>query len=257
MIIHNSFPDGTPSHTGDAILSRSIIITIKETFKDLNITLQFEKKHHYFFDDLGLPLAERTTITRPNFNTWFGCYTDLLITYGMSYFTQLHSFNRQMEAQNLSYRLQQPAIHPMLHFPPYKGPLAVAPNSILIENGSALSGQNFLDMNLILPRLVNDFKHYTFYVSAMPPIHNVANLHNCYDQNLLVFYHLSNLCVALITRGSGVNAATYSEENRNKPRAIVGWNYPYKLWDHKFEVCNTYESICSFVNNIRTKERIP
>lgn len=251
MIIHNSFPDGTPSHTGDAILSRPIIITIKETFKDL-ISLQFEKKHHYFFDDLGLPLTERT-ISGPNFNAWFGCYADIMTVHGMSYFTQIHSFNRQMEAQNLPYRLNQPEKMPMLHFPPPNEPINTVPNCILIENGQSLSGQNFIDMNPLLPRLVNDFKKYFFYTSA-PTSFTAPNLCNIpFQKGLVILHHVSNKCIALITRGSGVNAATYSEINRNKPRAIVGWNYPYKLWDHNFTACATYEQLCVFVNNLKMR----
>jgi hypothetical protein len=253
LIIHNSFHDTTPSHTGDAILSRPIITTIRNTFSDLNIILQFEKKHHYFLGDLGISLTERHPITGPNFNAWFGVYTDVLNVHGLSYFTHVHSFNRQMEGQGLPYRLTIPDIHPMLQFPPFQGPEGAVPHGIFIENGPSLSYQNFLDMNLVIPRLVSDFKQHIFYVSAVPPIHNAPNLCNCQDKNLLVFHHISNQCCALITRGSGVNAATYSEENRNKPRAIVGWNYPYRLWDHRFTNCSTYEQLCAFVNSVKAR----
>ena len=254
LIIHNSFHDTTPSHTGDAILSRPIITTIRNTFSDINIILQFEKKHHYLFSDLGLSLMERTPIAGLNYNAWFGYYTDILDIYGMSYFGQVHSFNRQMEGQGLPYRLTMPDIHPMLSFPPHEGPLAALPNSILIENGICLSGQSFIEMNTLIPRLVNDFKDFYFYTSSKSPV-PVYPTHGLFDLchfDLITLHHFSNLCTALITRGSGVNAVCYSDINRNKPRAIVGWNYSYLLWDNNnFINCRSYDELCQFINKLR------
>jgi len=240
-----------PSHAGDAILSRPIIIKIKETFKDINIILQFDPNLQYLFADLGLPITIYNPAEGPTYNAWFGCYIDLLLTHGMTYANQVYSFNRQMERQNLPYRLPAPTEHPLLRFPPDNS-IKILPNSILVENGPVLSNQSDFDMNSIIPNLVNDFKNFTFYISGIPPI-SAPNLIDYHSLNLVSLSHVSNQCITIITKGGGVLAACYTELNYNKPKVIAGWSCPYKPWEYDFTICNSYSDIYKFINNLGVK----
>jgi hypothetical protein len=248
LTIINRFHDGNQSHAGDVILTRPIILSIKNSFEDIRITLQFPAKHHYLLSDLGLPVVEKANNSNI-FNAWFGYFHDILHAHHMTYFTQLHSFNRQMEQQKLFYRLQPPDKHPMIEFPHVE--ITTMPQKcILVENGPSLSFQNYIDMNEIIPKMANDFKDLQFYTSSTPPT-GFPNVHDCQSANLISLSNLSNVCTALMMRGSGVNAASYTEINRNKPRAFLGWNYPFKLWDNNFVNCKNYGDVYIFLEKIR------
>jgi hypothetical protein len=253
FVICNQLSENHPhyniiSHAGDVILSRPIITTIRNTFSDLNIILQFNNKYHYLFQDLGLPMRDIEKIKEYNYNAWFGCYNDIMVTYGLTYLGQVHSFNRQMEAQRLPYKLTS-TDYPMLKFPPSQ--FVVAPNSILLENGPCFSGQNDIDINAFIPRLVSDFKNYIFYTTAPSPV-KAPNIIDFHDKNLVELSNLSNSCVAIVARGGAVFVACYTEENRNKPRMLVGWNFPHKPWD-KFLTCRSYEELCSFMRSLNRR----
>ncbi|MDP1712218.1 MAG: hypothetical protein Q8K86_07155 [Candidatus Nanopelagicaceae bacterium] len=246
LTITNHFHDGSASHTGDAVLSRPVIIKIRDTFKDIRITLRLASTLHYLFTDLGLPLvALNSPLVGPTYNAWFGWFPDILNIHNMTYNTQVFSFNRQMEQQRLPFRLTTEIQHPMLKFPDVNFP-PVAPRSVLVENGACNSHQNYADMNSIIPKLLNDFRDLTFYTSSLPPV-VAANLCNCGHLDLISLSHLGDRCLALLTRGSGVNAVCYTEINRNKPRAILGWNYRWKLWDDAFVRCKSYEEVYIFL----------
>ena len=250
FIIYNQIAKcyGPVSHAGDTVLTRPIILAIKNNFPELNITLQFNKKYHYLFQDLGFPIKEDEEIKGHSYNAWFGCHNDILLTHGMTYLNQLCSFNRQMETQHLSLRLPQKEEHPMLNFPPDEL-LPIIQNGILIENGPCFTNQTCIDINSLIPKLVNDFKEYNFYTSADSI--NASNLHSCKEENLIRISNLSNLCLALITRGSGVNAACYTEKNKNKKRAFIGWTCSYRLWDNKFINCISYDDLYAFMKSLK------
>ena len=242
IVIYNTF------HCGDALLSRPIITTIRDTFKNLNIILCFNKSLHYLFKDLGLEIREDMILGIPTYNSWFGVYPDFLGTYGLTYKTQIYSFNRQMELQLLPYRLSTQLLKesPTINFPIFNLQIPALPNSIFIENGECRSGQNNLDMNEIIPKLINDFKHIHFYITAKISL-QAPNLHDCHDLNLIELSNLSNSCMAFILRGSAACVATYTEQNRGKLRIFYGWNYPYKIWDNNYINCRTYNEIHSLI----------
>jgi hypothetical protein len=247
LTISNHFPDGSASHVGDAVLSRPIIIKIRDTFRDVRITLRFSTTLQYLFADLSLPMVEYNP-SGSSYNAWFGWFPDILKQQHMTFNNHICSFNRQMEQQALPYRLPFAEQHPMLKFPDVAFP-TVVPHSVLVENGPCSSQQCYIDMNSIIPRLINDFKDLTFYTSSLSP-GAAANLCNCGHLDLISLSRLGDRCLALLTRGSGVNAACYTEVNRHKPRAVLGWNYPFKLWDDSFVKCRSYEEVYAFLKGL-------
>jgi len=74
------------------------------------------------------------------------------------------------------------------------------------------------------------FPELTFYCASQP-LFSAPNVMDCSGLNLIELAELSNRCIALLTRGSGVNAASYTESNRFKPRCIFGiMNQEMIIW---------------------------
>lgn len=232
FFIHNSI------HAGDVILTRPVIKTIRESFPEVEITLECTEANKYLWEDMGLPVVafeggthKHSTEPTPNcppgavfINMWFGAYRDILLTHYISYANNVHSFNRRMEEKGLQhlYRLKAPEYPPALEFyTKPQLPVKIAENGVLVENGPILSGQSRFPINDYLQQLSCTFPGLVFYCSAAPPL-KASNLVDCSKLNLLQLSELSNRCKGFLTRGSGVNAVTYTEPNRFKPRCFVG-----------------------------------
>jgi hypothetical protein len=244
FFIHNSF------HAGDVLLTKLLIIALREKYPDLQITLECRERYRYLWEDLTIPVMAYegsnhfTTIPTPNcpheavfLNMWFGVYYDILSTYDLTYANSVHTFNRQMQQNDLDgiYRLSLPQSPPVLTFyAKPKLPFQIKKNSVFIENGKTFSGQNVCPINEYLEDISILFSELTFYCSAPPPL-TTSNLIDCSNCNLIQLSEISNYCKALITIGSGANAATYTENNRFKPRCLVGMNFPVKIWDNTIQ----------------------
>lgn len=240
FFIHNSI------HAGDVILSRPVIKAIRESFPEVEITLECMEANKYLWEDLGLPIlayegntpyygAAPTANCPPDavfINIWFGLYPDILHNYQLTYDNTVHTFNRFMQANGLDhlYQLQAPEFPPAVEFyAKQQLPLTVVGNSILVENGQALSTQNYFPINDHLEELAKAFPELVFYCSAEPPV-AAPNIVDCSKLNLIQLSELSNHCKGLLVRGSGVNAATFTEPNRFKPRCYVGMSTPMIIW---------------------------
>ncbi len=240
FFIHNSI------HAGDVILTRPVIKAIKENFPDVKITLECMEVNKYLWEDLGLPImayagnrpyyAAAPTPNCPSdalfINIWFGLYRDILRTYQLTYDNTVHTFNRLMQEKGLYhlYQLHAPEFPPSIEFyAKQQLPLKIVENSVLVENGIALSTQNNFPINDYLEQISKAFPELVFYCSAEPPI-KASNVVDCSKLNLLQLSELSNHCKGLLVRGSGVNTATYTEPNRFKPRCYVGMTRPTTIW---------------------------
>lgn len=262
FLIHNSF------HSGDVLLTRLIITAIMENFPDVRITLECQTANQYLWEDLGLPIVSydgrehTSTMPTPNcpsdaifLNLWFGFYGDILDTYGLTYENNVHTFNRQMEFYHLRqfYQLSVPRYPPALTFARIPEiPFRIEKNSILIENGVVHSAQSYFPMNDHLEIICKTFPQFTFYCSAKPPF-NAPNLVDCSQCNLLQLSEISNYCKAFITLGSGVNAATYTEENLVKPRCLVGIRFSWKIWgesDYPVFYADGLSEVCEFIERL-------
>jgi SAM-dependent methyltransferase len=240
FFIHNSL------HAGDVILTRPFITALKDKYPELEITLECRSTYRYLWEDLGLPIVDYEgadhLITKPTpncpsemffLNMWFGIYQDIAIAFGLTFSNSVYTFNRLMKEYQLDniYRLTIPPCPPAIKF--YRKPeipMTIHDNAVLIENGKPRSKQNFFPINDYLKHIANTYPQYTFYCSAKPPC-NLLNLVDCSKLDLLQLSELSNHCRALITLGSGVNAATYTEENRFKPRCFAGMAFYMQIWD--------------------------
>jgi hypothetical protein len=267
FFIHNS------AHSGDVLLTRIIITIIKEKYPDVQITLECPKSKKYLWKDLGFKIvdcknksgygARIPTVNCPSdaifINMWFGVYSDLLRKYQLTYENNIHTFNRQMQEHDLQhiYKLSVPEVTPALRFfTKPEIPITVEANSILVENGKVHSGQTPFIMNDHLEEIVNAYPQFIFYCSAPPPCDS-RNLVDCSQYNLIELSEISNRCKALLTLCSGVNAATYTEENRFKPRCHVGvsfsvWN---DIQNSVFQAKNI-QDVFTFMNKVNKGEGI-
>ncbi|MGE0086121.1 MAG: methyltransferase domain-containing protein [Desulfococcaceae bacterium] len=241
FFIHNSF------HSGDVVLTRSLIESVKNAFPSVSIILECTHDCSYLWEDFGFPVkiyeekeykgceptancpAEAVFI-----NTWFGLYDDIFSLYELTYANLVHSFNRQMYAHNLhhSYQLSVPRYTPMITFyinrrisVPIRG------NGILVENGDATSGQNYFFLNEHLEQIVKAYPQLIFYCTSKPSFaaHNVTDCSMC---DLIELSQIGNICNAFLMRGAAINAVTQTEINRYKPRCVVGWDLPVKIWNN-------------------------
>lgn len=241
FFLHNSF------NCGDVILTRALIDAIRNNFTGVKITLECVENSAYLWQDLKLPISlyqgqeYQGTESTPNcpvdatfVNMWFGIFDDILSLYGMTYQNNVHTFNRQMYQHNLNhqYLLPIPVYTPMITFlgQPEKE-IEVRKNSILVENGEVFSRQNYFYLNEHLKQIVSDFPQLNFYCSGKPKF-AAANIFDCSGMNLKELSQVGDKCIGLLMKGSAVNAASQTEINRYKPRCIIGWDLPMKLWDN-------------------------
>jgi len=241
FFIHNSF------HSGDVILTRAVIQAVRISFSGAKITLECPEVSTYLWQDLDLAIAlyqgseYQGTEPTPNcppeaifVNMWFGVFDDILKLYGMTYQNNVHTFNRQMYQQHLhhKYLLPIPIYTPMITFfgQPEKE-IEVRENSILVENGEVFSNQNYFYLNEHLKQIASDFPQLNFYCSDQPKF-TASNIIDCSGMNLKELSQVGDKCIGLLMKGSAINAACQTEINRYKPRCIVGWDLPEKLWDN-------------------------
>jgi hypothetical protein len=239
FFIHNSM------HAGDAILTRPFINELRLTYPKARIRLECPENRKYLWEDLQLPIVvyngreyggiEPTSNCPPEaffINIWFGVFQDVLEADGLSYCNNIHTFNRFMDYYRVQHRFQltEKERSPMVEF--YRKPVIPFPvkaNGILVENGPVFSEQSHFALNDFMYEMVQLFPRLNFYFAAAPGFVG-SNVVDCSGLDLIDIAALSNCCVGLLTLGSGVNAASQTENNRYKPRCIVGWNYPWKVW---------------------------
>jgi len=237
FFIHNS------AHAGDVILARVFIKELQSTFPNAKITLECYENNKYLWEDFGLPIliyegnaayTEYTDFKTPTpncpkdaffINIWLATFPHIFDTWHFSYANLVHTFNEHMRYYNLDHVFQLPVRKniPFVEFYDKKTlPFTVRENSVLIENGPVRAGQSLLEINDYLQEIADLFPDLNFYCSA-PVNLKTDNIFDCSKLNLIELSEVSNQCIALFTRASGVNAAALTEVNRYKPRCIVGW----------------------------------
>ena len=130
--------------------------------------------------------------------------------------------------------------------------IPVKPNSIYLENGHTRSGHSdfIFDLNL----LSSLFPDINFYCTSSPNS-EAKNVIDCSNLNLVELSSISNKCSLIIGKGSGPFLCTYTEINRYKPKAVVGFklNQGYvKFWSYDnspLQYLNTIEEVYSFIKN--------
>lgn len=264
FFIHNS------GHTGDVILTRPIISEIKRSFPSAYITLECSSDKAYLWRDLELPIviyegcdhiSEEPTKNCPSdaifLNMWFGTFGDILEQYGLTYSNNVHTFNRYMYKYHLQnvFQIYNKKHIPMVEF--YKDvqlPFDIKENGILVENGDVFAKQSNFYLNDYIEEISNLFPNLNFYCAA-PTIFNAKNVIDCSRFDAITLSEVGNRCIGLLTRGSGINAATETENNRYKPRCIVGWSglYGDSFWcddENPIVFASNFEDVKNFLLDV-------
>ena len=244
-------------HRGDALLTRPMISFLKPHF---NLTLECAAHSALLWADLGLPILHgqpdnpgHDSPLRPpgahGVNLWFGTYTDILHTFGMTAACQAHTFNRRMQELQMPWQIAIPTEPMPVDFAPVLPEVPVKPGSILVENGPVYSNQSTFEINPCVPQLAADFPAVNFYCSSPPPVvaPNVFDLSHC---NLIQLSQAGDKCAAFITRGGGVSAACYTRASMFKPRCILGWTYGMIIWHNRVALLNSYAEMREFVQKV-------
>lgn len=243
-------------HRGDVILTRPMILNLKNHFE---ITLECTSQCAYLWTDLELPIfpGEAYNVThdsarRPDdaigINLWFGTYPDLLHEHGMTVACQAHTFNRRMAELSQPYGVTVRS-EPMAVDFASAADIPVPVNAILVENGPILSGQSTFDLNECIQRLAEDYPQLNFCCCSRPPV-VAPNLHDFSHYNLIQLSQVGDKCAALVTVGSGVNAACYTKKSMYKPRCILGWSYRIAIWHPRVEFLNDYAQLRRFLDAV-------
>ena len=101
--------------------------------------------------------------------------------------------------------------------------------------------------------LSKNFQHLNFYTtSAFNGTFN--NVTDCSHLNLVQLSSLSNKCDLIIGKGSGPFLTTYTDCNRFKPRAVVGFdlNRFQSFWDYPRNpliYIHTMDDVINFIKN--------
>ena len=218
--------------------------------------LQCRAPMQYLWADYGLKIFEAQqdySLLNPTpqcppgyefFQTWFGTFSDILGYYGLSPTNQIHTINRQMHYHNTHNFLDLPTKPEEAVLNLRDLGLQLAPNTILVENGPAWSGQCNHGIGYYIGKLATEFPQFQYLCSHLPGV-SMRNVHDGSKFNLLQLSDLSNKCVAFITQASGVNACTYTKHNLGKLRIFFGFNYPYKIWDNAALVVQNYDQLAA------------
>lgn len=229
-------------HNGDLLTNRALVAELLR-HSDLMMTLGNFRNRSYIFADLpvmqivvdrdepaaGYSLAEACPADFVPVNTWCGCFPDIDRAGYHNWRTIADTFNRQMEQRNIPIRVPR-LDAPMLDFRvrnPYHLK-SIQRFKIYLENGATRSGHCVYEFDVA--QLAADFDDYRFYCTADPRC-DASNVVDCSGLNLVQLSLLSNHCDAIIGKGSGPFLTTYTEPNRLKPRAVVGFTAP-KFWEY-------------------------
>lgn len=246
-------------HSGDVILTRPMVSNLKNHFE---VSLECRPRCAYLWTDLELPIfpgqASNTThdsASRPadaiGVNLWFGMYRDLLHEHGMTIACQVHSFNRRMAELRQPIGITMRSDPMAIDFAPATD-IPVPMNAILVENGPVLSGQSSFDLSGCIQRLAGDYPQLNFCCSSPPPV-VAPNVHDFSHYNLIQLSHAGDKCLALVTVGSGVNAACYTQQGMYKPRCILGWTFKIPIWHNQVDFLNDYDQIRHFLDRVCEK----
>ncbi|OQW92753.1 MAG: hypothetical protein BWK78_00705 [Thiotrichaceae bacterium IS1] len=268
FFIHNSFSET------EVVLARPIIMAVKTHFLNAKVTLECRRECVYLWQDLGFPVMAYEGVGYKDFhptpncppasifvNVGFSVFEDIFAESGFSYQTALDTFNAQMYQHNqeTQYLLpvpnqnQIPMVVPFSSLPPPKD-LVVKENAVLVENvAQMLHSPNYISLNEFLNQIATDFPHLNFYCSAPLSTIVVGNVVDCSKLNLIELSHLSEKCKAFLTLGGAVHAATLTVANRYKPRCVIGWNLPVKLWEatgSQVVYAQNYVEVRTFLANV-------
>jgi hypothetical protein len=227
-------------HNGDILTNRCLIKALMNY--DIDIAVGSYMNRHYLVGDLPVshivaewdedtPRSPCLSALCPNdricLNTWCGTFPDIDRQHYHNWATIVKTWNRYSETYNFGITLSYKEV-PMVDFE-YPCSIKTRGRAIFVENGPVRSGHcpYHFDMN----DLGNRYPDFNFYCSYSPDT-QLPNVIDCGSRNLVHLSFISNGCEAILGKGSGPFICTYTEANRKKPRAVVGYN-SVPFWDYR------------------------
>lgn len=254
-------------HNGDLITNRALIIELLR-HEGYSIILGNLQNRSYLCDDLPIRqiVVERDEPAFPQFslreacpgdfmpvNTWCGTFPDIDAAGHHNWRTIADTFNRQMQQYGIPLRVPR-LDAPMIDFR-VPNPYKVREPAIYVENGETRGGHSAYHFDLC--GLAETFPEFTFYCTA-PSSCDKHNVVDCSGFNLVQLSLVSNLCEAIIGKGSGPFLTTYTETNRCKPRAVLGFTAP-TFWEYHgnpLQYLNTTIELYAFLRSVGERRLI-
>jgi hypothetical protein len=251
-------------HNGDIITTIPLIWEIHKQIENVTISVGCFNNHSYLFE--GCPIKElfvannndgEANSERYNFSsmcpkdyydiyTWLGQYHD---TRAHTWENQVEVFNRKCCEKNISIKLHNHGV-PDITFPKRKIDVPNYPKSVWVENGICRSGHSEFFYNM--DKIGKLFPDMHFYTTA-PSQCNNSNVTDCSRLNLIELSNLSNDCDIILGKGSGPYFTTFTNENRGKPRAVVGYNLRTSLpfWNNPNSIIKYLSDESDLINFLK------
>lgn len=243
-------------HCGDALTTRPMVKLLKRLGHKVTVLCYYN--HEYLFNDLEVEAGshgfndssshdfesiklmvewDAKRVGAIAVSCWCGTYPDLDEKYGHNWWNVVLTVERQLA---ITLRGPDDSV-PMLDFDAQ--PFAwekQPPRCVYLENGPTRSGHCKYEFDV--EDLHFRFPAHTFCCTAKPP-RPYNNVYDFSDLDLIQLQKLSEACCAIVGKGSGPFLTTYTEANRSKPRAVMGyetlapfkgpfWTYPGDRTQH-------------------------
>lgn len=251
-------------HNGDVLTNRCLIRELLKHQDKLDITIgsyinraylvaDFKVRHILSVHDEGYgnDLSELCPPDYIPINTWCGTFPDIDARGHHNWRTIVDTWNRQSEQHGLGVTLEHHPV-PMIDFDiehSHKSKF-LERVSIYVENGGVRSNHCLYNFNLNVLGL--RYPNYDFYCTGRTDC-RLSNVKDCHTWNLIQLSHWSNMCHAIIGKGSGPFLATYTEKNRMKPRAVMQFTAP-KFWEYEgnpLQYLQTDDELYAFLDKVK------
>lgn len=251
-------------HAGDQLTNRCLVRAVLASGK-FDIAIGSFLNQAYLYGDFkgvrhvisqypeghGVDLRDLCPEGYTAINTWTGTFRDIDERGYHNWRTIVETWNRQSDKLGLGLLLE-PTPVPMIDFdiPHSHSREKLDRVGIYVENGHTRSNQCRYEFNVAV--LGIKYPHMDFYCTG--PIEcKLPNVIECRTWNLIQLSHWSNMCHAIIGKGSGPFLATYTEANRHKPRAVVGFTQS-KFWEYEgnpLQYLKTDEELYAFLDGVK------
>lgn len=263
IFIYNNY------HAGDVLTNRCLIRELLKHRDKLEIAVGSFVNNAYLYADFGGKVRNIISIHEEGFgndlrdmcpvdyipiNSWCGTFPDIDAKGHHNWRTIVDTWNRQAEQHDIDVRLEHDPV-PMLDFdvPHSHTRTKLDRISIYVENGRVRSNPCKYEFNMAV--LALKYPDFDFYCTG----HVECQMDNVLSKktwNLIHLSHWSNMCHAIIGKGSGPFIATYTEPNRHKPRAVMQFTAP-KFWEYPgnpLQYLNTDDELYGFLDSIRSDQ---
>jgi hypothetical protein len=257
LYVYNSW------HNGDVITNRCLIQKLIDLGIDKSkILLASYQNRHYLVEDL--PINHFIIPTDENspqspclckwcpygyipVNTWCGTYPEFdhrpFPLGNHNWANIVDTWNKNSDLLNLNFKIPNYET-PMVKWE-QKNKIEILSNSIYVETGHVRSDHCRFEFDI--KKLSKMFKDLNFICTSKQE--KSDNVFDMSDKNLIEMSHISNQCLAIIGKGSGPFMCTLTEENKFKPKAVIGFTAA-KFWHYEnnpLQYLNNEEELIDFL----------